>query len=84
MSNQEFLARLSRFHRELEQKTDNVEFIDSLYNARNIVGVEENLLVTGLLATLPETEEQLAAVRKRAMDSPLVSSFFQTTTATRP
>lgn len=67
----EFLETLQKLHAELESSVPYLDTIDSLVNARNIYGDDDELIVEDLLETLPQNKTQLAALRDRVMNNPL-------------
>jgi hypothetical protein len=65
-----FLRRLRDFHEALEDEVPMLEEVRSLANARATYGQENVLIVADLLDEIPETPAELAAFRKRVMESP--------------
>lgn len=77
-----FLQKLQQLHRELADNTPYLDDITSLINARDTRGAEGELLVEDLLENWPETPEQLAAVRERAMANPVYRNMLLSADAT--
>ena len=65
-----FLKKLSDFHDALEDEVPLLEEVRSLVNARATYGEGDVLIVEDLLDEIPGTSEELAAFRKRVMESP--------------
>ncbi len=65
-----FLHKLRRLHKELEEKLPYVEEIDSLINARNTRGEGELLIVEDLVENIPETEAEMVRLKKRVITNP--------------
>jgi predicted RND superfamily exporter protein len=71
-----FLQRLASFHQAIEARVPYLEEVESLINARNVYGTDDELVVDDLLAEWPETAEQLAALEKRALENPLYRNLI--------
>jgi predicted RND superfamily exporter protein len=65
-----FLTKLRDFHDALEEEVPMLEDINGLANARSTYGEDDVLNVDDLLEEIPQTPEELAAFRKRVMESP--------------
>ncbi len=65
-----FLEKLRAFHDEVEEQIPRVTKVTSLLNARATYGRGDELVVEDLIETLPESKEQMAALRERAMGTP--------------
>lgn len=70
----EFLQTLQQLHAELESSVPYLDTVDSLINARNIYGDDDELIVEDLLETLPSNSAQLAALRERVLNNPLYAN----------
>ena len=66
----DFLTKLRDFHDALENEVPMLEDISSLANARSTYGEQDVLNVDDLLEEIPQTPDELAAFRKRVMESP--------------
>ncbi len=66
-----FLEKLRAFHEAIEERIPYVDEITSLVNARDTRGEGDLLRVDDFLDPWPENEEQLAALRERALANPL-------------
>ncbi len=71
-----FLEKLKSLHEELEDTVPYIEDITSLINARNTRGEKDKLIVEDLLEHWPETDEELASVKQRALDNPLYKNLL--------
>lgn len=71
-----FLRRLASFHQAIEARVPYLEEVQSLINARNVHGTEDELVVEDLFAQWPETAAQLAAIKKLASDNPLYRNLI--------
>jgi len=65
----DFLTKLKNLHKELESKVPYVDDVTSLYNVRNTRGDGDKLITDDLLEPFPTTKEQIADIKKRAMES---------------
>ena len=79
---QAFLAKLRDFHRELEEQLPHIDDITSLVNARSTRGAKGELIVEDLLEQWPETQEQIAAIKQRALDNPVYRNMLLSEDAT--
>jgi len=71
-----FLQKLREIHEDLAQNVPYVDDITSLYNARNTRGRGDELLTDDLLEPFPQTKEDVARVKKRAMESHFYKDLF--------
>jgi hydrophobe/amphiphile efflux-3 (HAE3) family protein len=71
-----FLGKLRAFHEDLEEKVPYVDEITSLINARDTHGEGDVLVVEDLLEEWPETDEQLARVKARALANPTYKNIL--------
>jgi len=71
-----FLEKLRDFHRDIEEGTPMLEEVDSLLTARDTSGHGDELHVQGLFEDWPANEEQLAAIRERAIDNPILINTY--------
>ena len=65
----EFLTKLKKMHKEIESTVPYIDEVTSLYNVRNTRGDGDKLLTDDLLEPFPTTQEQVADIKKRAMES---------------
>ncbi|WP_339136041.1 MAG: MMPL family transporter [Candidatus Electrothrix sp. GW3-4] len=72
----EFLQKLKKMHVELRDTVPYLDDINSLINARNTRGEGDQLIVEDLLEHWPETPEELAAVKERAVTNPLYKNLL--------
>jgi predicted RND superfamily exporter protein len=71
-----FLQKLKKFHDDLEENVPFLEDIDSLINARNTWGKENELVVEDLLDPLPETNDELEALKQRVLENPMFKNLL--------
>lgn len=71
-----FLEKLKKLHEELEEKVPHLDEVTSLINARNTRGEGDELIVEDLFENWPQTKAELAAIKKRAMESPVYKNFL--------
>jgi predicted RND superfamily exporter protein len=72
----DFLAKLRDFHQALESEVPQLDAIDSLINARNTRGEEDELIVEDLLEDWPESEEALRRIEGFALENPLYPNLL--------
>ncbi|MDX2469532.1 MAG: MMPL family transporter [SAR324 cluster bacterium] len=72
----EFLDTLKEFHENAEEGINNLKEVNSLINARKTVGAEGALIVGDLLEEMPETPEEMAAVKDYVMNSVQYRNFL--------
>jgi len=65
-----FLEKLEAFHRELEDEVPYLEDLTSLVNVRSTYGRGDELVVEDLLDEMPESEAELAAFKRRVLETP--------------
>jgi predicted RND superfamily exporter protein len=71
-----FLAKLRDFHEELESNVEQLDEVDSLINARNTRGDEDELIVDELLEDWPEDAAALERIEAYALDNPLYPNLL--------
>ena len=64
-----FLNKLKELHSDLKENVPHLEDITSLVNARNTRGEKDELIVEDLLEKQPETENDLAQIKERALSN---------------
>ncbi|MCI5144703.1 MAG: RND transporter, partial [Candidatus Electrothrix sp. AR3] len=69
-----FLAKLKQLHEELRDNLPYLDDITSLINARNTRGEGDQLIVEDLLEHWPETPEELAIIKQRALANPVYTN----------
>ncbi|MFQ5432714.1 MAG: RND family transporter [Nitrospinota bacterium] len=72
----DFLEKLKRLHEELEEKVPHLDDVTSLINARNTRGEGDELIVEDLLENWPQNEQELAALKKRALENPVYKNLL--------
>ena len=65
----DFLTKLRNLHKEIEKSVPFLDDVTSLYNVRNTRGKGDQLITDDLLEPFPKTAEEVANVKKRAMES---------------
>ena len=65
----EFLKTLRDLHEEIEEKIPYLDDVTSLYNVRNTRGEGDQLITDDLLEPFPETQKEVAAIKKQALAS---------------
>ncbi len=76
-----FLEKLRSLHAALEEEVPHVREVQSLINARETRGEDDQLIVGELFENWPDTAEDLAAIRARALANPLYTDLILTRTA---
>ena len=71
-----FLKKLEMLHRDLNDNTPHLDDINSLINARNTFGREDELIVEDLFETWPDTAEGFAEKRAQALRNPLFKNLL--------
>ncbi|MDA3897674.1 MAG: efflux RND transporter permease subunit [Desulfobacteraceae bacterium] len=71
-----FLKTLAGLHAELEENIPYLDDITSLINARNTRGEGDLLIVEDLLENWPETDDQLQAIKQRALSNPMYENML--------
>lgn len=71
-----YLEKLRALHRDLEENLPSLDEVNSLINARVTRAEGDELIVEDLFEEWPETPEQLAAIRERALASPTYVNTF--------
>jgi predicted RND superfamily exporter protein len=66
-----FLERLRSLQNDLEREVPHLQDVSTLINARSTRGSGDELIVEDLFATWPKDEDALAALRDRALATPL-------------
>lgn len=72
----DFLGRLKKFHRALEQNVPYIEDITSLYNARDVKGSRDDFVVEDLLLHWPRDEAALRTLRDKVMGNPIYRNLL--------
>ena len=67
----DFLARLRALHEEIDLRVPKLQEVTSLLNARETLGIGDELVVRELLEDWPQTPAELAAIEARANANPL-------------
>jgi predicted RND superfamily exporter protein len=71
----EFLEKLRSLHEEIES-IEFVEEVNSLINARSTWGDEDQLIIEDLFEVWPQTSEDLALLREKAINNPLYKNLI--------
>ncbi len=72
----EFLTKLNKLHKELENNLPYIEDVNSLINARNTRGTADSLIVDDLFEELPKDEKALAFKKQLAKNNPLFKDLI--------
>ncbi len=72
----EFLARLRDLHREIEARVPFLHQVDSLINARQTLGEDDELLVQDFLEEWPQNDSDLARLKQQALNNPVYINSF--------
>ncbi len=72
----EFLSKLNKLHKDLENNLPYIEDVNSLINARNTRGTIDSLIVDDLFEELPKDEKALAFKKKLAQNNPLFKNLI--------
>ena len=70
-----FLKKLKKLHEDLFENVPYIEDITSLINARNTRGKKDELIVEDLMENWPETTEEIAIIKERAIDNRYTKTF---------
>lgn len=71
-----FLKKLRALHTDLEKNVPYLEEVTSLINARNTRGEKDELIVEDLLEHHPETEDDLANIKARALSNVMYKNML--------
>ena len=71
-----FLEKLKAFHQELEETVPHLDEVRSLVNVTSMRGEEGELIIEELMEDWPETEEEIAQLRKRVLDNKIYRNFL--------
>lgn len=71
-----FFARFQQLYDQLDREVPHTESVDSIINARNVYGVDDELIVEDLFEHWPETPEQLEAIKDIINTQALYKGFF--------
>jgi len=71
-----FLKKLSQLSQELAEKVPYVYKVTSLLNVRTTYGQDDELIVEDFIDPIPDTAEQLAALKSKAMASSLYRDYL--------
>ena len=72
----EFLQKLKKMHVELRDTVPSVADVNSLINARGTRGEGDFLIIEKMLEHWPETPEELAAIKERALANPMYKNLL--------
>ena len=74
-----FFETLKSIHEEIESNVPFVDDITSLYNVRNTRGDGDKLITDDLLEPFPTTQEEVDAIKQRALESHFYKDLFIST-----
>jgi len=72
----DFLKKLNKLHRELENNLPFIDEVNSLINARNTRGTIDSLIVDDLFEELPTTQKALEIKRQLAVNNPILKDLM--------
>ena len=72
----DFLKKLEKLHKRLENELPYIEEVNSLINARNTYGDKDSLIVEDLFEELPMVQADLAPQKQRAINNPLFKNLL--------
>jgi hypothetical protein len=72
----DFLNKLNKLHKELENNLPYIDEVNSLINARNTRGTEDSLIVDDLFEELPTTNKALEIKKQLAKNNPLFKDLL--------
>ncbi len=71
-----FLIKLKKFHKDLEDNLPNITEVNSLINARNTRGTQDSLIVDDLFEDIPQDAKELAFKKELAKNNPLLKNLI--------
>jgi len=71
-----FLIKLKKLHKELEDNLPNITDVNSLINARNTRGTQDSLIVDDLFEDIPQDAKELAFKKELAKNNPLLKNLI--------
>ncbi len=71
-----FLRRLEALHKALETQVPYLDEVTSLLNARNTRGKDDELIVEDLFESWPQSADDMAALRERALSNPIYRNLL--------
>jgi uncharacterized protein len=72
----DFLNKLNKLHKELEDNLPYIEDINSLINARNTSGTADSLIVDDLFENIPQNQKELEIKKKIAINNPILKDLI--------
>jgi predicted RND superfamily exporter protein len=75
---EKFLLKMQQLHLEIEEKVPFINKVKSLLNIRNTYGIEDELIIEELIETIPQTSEQLDALKIKSMSNPFYVNYLLT------
>ena len=72
----DFLKKLEKLHKRLENELPYIEEVNSLINARNTYGNEDSLIVEDLFEALPKAQADITPQKQRAISNPLFKNLL--------
>ena len=70
------MEKLKAFHQELEETVPHLDEVRSLVNVTSMRGEEGELIIEELMEDWPETEEEIAQLRKQVLDNKFYRNFL--------
>lgn len=72
----DFINKLNKLHKELENNLPYIDDVNSLINARNTRGTIDSLIVDDLFDELPKTQKTLEYKKKLAVNNPILKDLM--------
>lgn len=72
----EFLGKLKKIHREIEENVPYLDEVTSLVNIRNTRGEDDELIVEDFLEVWPENDEDLIKLKNLALENEMYENFI--------
>ena len=72
----DFLKKLEKLHKKLENELPYITDVNSLINARNTYGNNDSLIVEDLFETLPNNQAGVEPQKQRAINNPLFKNLL--------
>lgn len=73
---EKFLFKMQQLHLEIEEKVPFINKVNSLLNIRNTYSIDDDLIIEELIETIPQTSEQLDALKIKSMNNPFYLNYL--------
>ncbi len=71
-----FLQTLQQIQSEIEDKVPHMKKATSLLNVRHTYGLDDELIVEDLIESIPQSSQELAALRQKATSNPFYQNYL--------